>query len=169
MSGPKEALAAALKVYQHASMAVMDDPSVWDEEGSSSEQRVLAWPRPYEGTQHRRLLAVLFNADVDVVLVLLKDREDPRCPTWLPSVNDPAMQVLLRVVQRGAEAGDAALVKAFGGLELTGKRAFSNMVTDQLADMAVASGLPRREAFDALGIGQRQGFRARARANKPKK
>lgn len=164
MAAPTAPIADAIAVYHRASLPVLDDPQVWAEEAQRTGARLLAWPRPCEGTQHARLRAILFNADVDVVLVLLHDKGDPLAPALPPDVHDPKMQVLLRVVQRSAEAGWAALQAAFGGMELTRRRDYINGTIEALADVAWRSGLPRGEAFAAVGINRRQGYRATDRA-----
>lgn len=163
MSGPTSPIRDAIRIYHAAALAVLNDPRVWHEERASKEARSLAWPRPYEGTQFNRLLSVLFNADVDVALVLLKARDDPGSPAWPPDVRDPKMQALLRVVQRAMEAGAAAIVGAFGGDELTRKRDYQNSVTEALAELGIAWGLTHAEAAAALGIEPRRAKRARKR------
>lgn len=156
----------AVAAYQRATWPVLTDPAVWREESASAEQRLLAWPRPADGTTFNWMLSILFNADVDVLLVLLKAHDDPRSPAWPPDVHDPKMQVLLRVVQRALQAGAAALVAEFGGERITGRRAFVNRSNEAMADLALRSGLKRDEAFAALGLGRRQGFRANKRARR---
>ena len=169
MSAETRPLADAIAVYHAASLAVWNDVDVWRQETVNPTDRLLAWPRPAEGTQLERLLSVLFNADVDVLLVLLKARGDTLSPAWPPDPRDPRLQVLLRVVQRSMGAGRRAMVAAFGGKELNRRRDYINAVIEQMAAEAVASGLPRAEAFAALGIGKRRGFRARKRAVSRKK
>lgn len=163
MSGPTAQIADAIAAYHAASMAVLDDEKVWLDERASTESRLLAWPRPYEGTHLNRLLSVLFNSDVDLALVILKERADPASPAWPPDIRDPKMQVLLRVVQRAMVAGHAAIVAGFGGMELTRKRDYKNAVMEALADLAWRSGLPRAEAFETFGIPKRRAYRAVAR------
>lgn len=165
MSGPTGRIADAIAAYHAASAAVWNDERVWIEERASTESRLMAWPRPYEGTQANRLLSVLFNSDVDVLLAILKERAAPDLlPAWPPDVRDPKMQVLLRVVQRSMDAGNAAIVAGFGGLELNGMRDFKNDAMEKLAEMAWRSGLPRAKAFAAFGIAKRRGYRAAGRA-----
>jgi len=41
----------AVAAYHRASLAVLNDASVWREESASTERRLLAWPRPADGTQ----------------------------------------------------------------------------------------------------------------------
>ena len=166
MAGQTASIADAIAAYHAASAAVWNDEAVWCTERASIEKRLMAWPRPYEGTQYNRLLSVLFNADVDVLLYILKERDDPASPAWPPDARDPRMQVLLRVMQRSMEAGAAAIQRDFGGLELTRKRDYMNAVKESLADVAVRSGLPRAEAFALFGIGStRRMFSARKRAH----
>ncbi len=168
MSGPTAPIAEAIAAYHAASMAVWNDERVWREEQASTESRLMAWPRPCEGTQLNRLLSVLFNGDVDLVLCLLRERDDMASPAWPPDAHDPKMQVLLRVVQRSMVAGHAAVQAGFGGLELSHRRAYMTATMEALADMAVRSGLPRAEAFEAVGIAKRRGFRAARRATTKK-
>ena len=160
MSGPTGSIADAIAEYHAASLAVWDDEAVWIEERASAERRLMAWPRPYKGTKANHWLSALFNADVDLLLAILKERDDPESPAWPPDTRDPKMQVLLRVVQRSMVAGNAAIVAGFGGLELNGKRDYTNGVMEALADLAWRSGLPRAKAFDTFGIAKRRGYRA---------
>jgi hypothetical protein len=170
MAGVTAPIAHAIAAYHGASWAVLNDADVWRQESINPETRLLAWPRPAEGTQRNRLLSVLFNADVNVVLVLLKERDDPLSPAWPPDVRDPRMQALLRVVQRSMDAGHAAMVAQFGGLELSRRRDYINGVIERMAAEAIASGMPTRDAaFVALGIDERRGYRARKRTITRKK
>lgn len=172
MSGPKGQLAEAIAAYHAASLAVLTSDDVWLEEQASNEARLLAWPRPCEGTQLNRLLSMLFDADVNVALVLLRADDDPRSPAWPPNVRDPKMQVLLRVVQRSMQSGEAAIVAQFGGLELNGRRDFNNLVNEQVAayalGLAAKTGWTRDEAFSAVGLPRRAGFRAVKRTHRKK-
>jgi len=162
---------ALLAVYQPASMRVWNDHAVWRDESASGESRLLAWPRPEDaGTQFRRRLAILFNAEVDVILVWLKDQADPLCPAWPPHVRDPKMQVLLRVVQRALEAGEAAVIAEFGGVRITGagpSGQFCKRIVEE--DVRVARALARSagitldEAFALYGLPRRRAFRASKR------
>lgn len=163
MAGLTGAIGAAIAVYQRTSRAVLFDAVIWQQEARNPDRRLLQWPRPAEGTQSDRLLSVLFNADVDVLLYLFEDEGDARMPTWPPDVHDPKMQVLLRV-QRSMDVGWRAMVAGFGGLELSGWRRYKNEVMASLSELALRSGLPRDDAFAALGIGRRQGFRSLKRS-----
>jgi hypothetical protein len=158
----------AVQVYQAAAIAVWNDEAVWIDEAARTGCRPLAWPRPHEGTHYNRLLSMLFNADVDVVLLLLKANELPHSPDWPPRVDDPKMQTVLRVVQRSLEAGDRALRSLFGGERVTGRREYLNRVHEALAEeairMARALGMNRDEAFGTVGLPRRKGFRARRRS-----
>lgn len=169
MSADTRPVADAIAVYHAASVAVWNDIEVWRQEVANPTNRLLAWPRPAEGTQLDRQLSVLFSADVDVLLVLFKERDDPLSPAWPPDPRDPKMQVLLRVVQRSMDAGRRAIVAAFGGKDLNRRRNYINAVIEQAAAEAVASGMPRDAAFAAQGIGKRRGFRARERSVTRKK
>lgn len=164
MAGQTGNFGAAIEVYQRASSAVLFDAVIWQQEANNQDQRLLQWPRPAGGTQSDRLLSVLFNADVEVLLFLLADAGDARIPNWPLDLNDPKMQVLLRVVQRSMDVGWRAMVAEFGGLELSGRRRYKNEVMESLSDLALRSGLPRGDAFAALGIGRRQGFRSLKRS-----
>lgn len=155
-----EDFSVAIRAYLSASLPVWNDEAVWREEQASAERRLLPWPRPYEGTQFNRLLSVLFNSDVDVLLVLLKERDDSFSPAWPPSAHDPKMQALLRVVQRSMQAGEAAMVNAFGGERVTGRREYLNRVNDACVSWALASGLPRAEAFELVGVSRAGAYRA---------
>lgn len=158
---------ALCEAYKRASLLVLDDPLVWSQENANPEPRRLAWPRPYEGSQNNRNFSLWFNADVDVVLVILKERQDPMAPNWPPDVRDPKMQVVLRVMQRAMEAGEAALVAEFGaefgGERVFGKRDFKNRVVEETAAEALRLQMTRSEASAMTGIGLRRGQRARER------
>ena len=154
----------AIATYHAGAWTVLTSDEAWCQEAASNECRLMAWPRPCEGTQFNRLLSVLFNADADVVIALLRADDDPRSPDWPPDVRDPKMQVLLRVVQRSMQAGERAIVDGFGGLELSGRRDYKNMVKEQLAAHALTFAsklkLTRDEAFNAMGLPRRGAFRA---------
>lgn len=164
MAGQTGRIAEAISAYHAASWAVLTSDEAWQQEAASDERRLMAWPRPRGGTQLNRLLSVLFDSDVDVLLVLLRACDDPRSPTWPPDVRDPKMQALLRVAQRAMQAGEAAMVEKFGGLELSGVRDFRNAVNERLADyaldVAAKTGWTRDEAFSFAGLPRRLGFRS---------
>lgn len=160
-------------IWQAASIAVWNSETAWREEATSAEARVLAWPQPDEGTKHQRLMKLLFNADVDVVLVWMKAHAHPMTPAWPPDVHDPKMQVLLRVMARAGAAGEAAVLDEFGGDTVSGfgpNGAFVKQVNEQLAELALQMardmGLIRDEAFDLVGLPRRKGFRAVKRARR---
>lgn len=173
MAGQTGRIAQAILAYQGASWLVLTSDEVWQQEAASDERRLLAWPRPSVGTQLNRLLSVLFDSDVDVMLVMLRACDDPRSPTWPPDVRDPKMQALLRVVQRAMQAGEAAIAEKFGGLELNGLRDFKNEVNERLAayalDVAAKTGWTRDEAFSFAGLPRRLGFRSVKRMHHRKK
>jgi hypothetical protein len=104
-----------------------------------------------------------------MVLVILRDRNDPMSPDWPPDIRDWRMQVVLRVVQRSMEAGDKATRVEYGGERVTGRRNWLNAVNERAAEWAVRCGLPRDAAFELLGLGRRQGFRARERSTDRRK
>jgi len=164
--------AIAMRAYHVASMPVLNDAAVWREECQRDEPRLMAWPRPYRGTKFNRLLSVLFNADVDVVLAILRSRDDPMSPAWPPDVRDPKMQVVLRVVQRAMDAGCAAMLAAFDGERVTGRREYMNRALEDWTELAMhvarRDSLTRDQAFELFDIPRRQAFRAIKRASKRK-
>lgn len=164
---------AALETYRAASLAIWNDAETWHAEAARQDARPLAWPRPEDtGTHFEKLLALLFNADVDVVLVLLRSRDDPYSPPWPPDVRDPKLQTVLRMVQLGNEAGAAAMAEAFGGERITGRREYQNQTAEALAEFALQAArdlnLSRDEAFDLVGLPRRRGFRAVKRTHRKK-
>jgi len=169
MAGQVVKFTDVVDAYHAASRRVLLDPLVLAEERASSETRILQWPRPYEGTQLNRLLSVLFNADVSVLLELLRLADDTESPVPPYSLTDPRFQALLRVVQRAMTIGADAIAAQYGGHEAAGRREYKNRTVEALSDWAIRSGLPRDAAFDLVGLGRRQGFRARKRAAKRKK
>lgn len=155
-----------VKAFLAASKSVWNDPNVWMEERDSDDRRLLVWPRPDEGTGYERLLALLFNAEVEIVLVALRLRAHPALPAWPPDVHDPRFQVVLRVVQRACLKGEAA-VDAFkdmsGADRLTGLRDFNNDLTAALVDWIQRSGLRSKlgdDAFELVGISRSVAYRA---------
>lgn len=173
MAGQTGRIAEAVAVYNAASWPVLSSDEAWQQEAASEERRLMAWPRPCVGTQLNRLLSILFDSDVNVMLVLLRAYDDPRSPTWPPDVRDPKMQVLLRVVQRAMQAGEAAMVEKFGLDELNGLRDFKNVVNERTAayalDVAAKTGWTRDKVFSDMGLPRRLGFRAVKRMHHRKK
>jgi hypothetical protein len=159
-----------VRVYMAASKAVWNDPAVWIEERDNSDQRLLQWPRPHVGTAYEKLLQSLFNADVDVILILLESRGHPALPALPPEVDDPKFQVVLRVAHRAFLRGKEAIERKFGGYErVTGLKEFRNDVTALGVDLAIRSGLRREmgdQAFTALGISRSAAYRA---MNRPRR
>lgn len=171
MTEPSD-LAFAIQLYHEHAMRVWDDEAVWNEEAARTACRPLAWPRPVEGTQYQRLLAILFNADVDIVLVLLRQQGRTHSPDWPPDVRDPKMQTVLRVMQRSLEEGERAMRNIVGGERVTGRRDYINRTNEQLAAEALKAAralqLTRDEAFELVGLPRRQGFRAVKRSHRKK-
>jgi hypothetical protein len=169
---PPSEFSEAVRLYHEAAGPLLFDPRIWEEESARANAPRLTRPRS-RGTQFGRLLAVLANADIDVLLALLKFDDDPRSPAWPPCDDDPKLQVLLRVVQRSQAAGEAALVAAFGGERITGRRHYVNQVNEQAVthalQLARRHGLTRDQAFELLALPRRQAFRAAARAATRKK
>lgn len=163
----------AVRAYQRAAWPVLTDPAIWREEAQRAEAPRLDWPPQGKGTHFQRLLCVLVRADIDVLLVLLRDDEDPRSPAWPPDLADPKLQVLFRVAHRSMLAGERAMVDAFGGERITGKREYINLANEQWTEEALRWArrlkLTRDEAFALLDIPRRQGFRAAKRAVKRRK
>jgi hypothetical protein len=159
-----EDFGAAISTYHAAAWQVLNDPAAWAQEAQRAGAAPLPWPPPMPATQAGRLFRLLVMADVDVVLCLLHINGDPLSPGLVPGADDPKMQTVLRVARRSMLAGEAAVVAAFGGARITGKRDYLNATREQWAEVALAlarrDGLTRDEAFALLDIPRRQGFRA---------
>jgi hypothetical protein len=162
----------AIGAYHAASWRVLNDPAVWHEEAQRADAPALPWPPTMPRTQYQRLLRLLVIADVDVVLALLRRKADPLASASLCNPCDPNLQIVLRVAHRAMVAGDAALVRAYGGERVTGKREYTNRTNEQWTALALryarAQGLSRDHAFELFGIPRRQGFRAAKRATRKK-
>jgi hypothetical protein len=162
-----------LRAFLAASKAVWNDGAVWIEERDRAPAGpLLAWPLPMnEGTHHQQLLAVLFNSEVEMVLALLELRAHPARPAIPQDYRDPKMQVVLRVMHRALNAGEAVMVEQFGDGELvSGRREFRNEVTRDLVDFLIRSGLRAKkgdEVFPAVGLSRTAAYRAMKR--KPKR
>ena len=166
-------LSVAIAAYRAAAWPVLADPDVWKQEQLRTDAAPLAWPLAVrEHTNFRRLLVNLANVDVELSIGILRDHGDTRAPDWPPRADDPKLQVLLRVAYRALQAGEQAMVAAFGGERVTGKREFLNRETEQAVEMALRlarqHNLTRDEAFELLGLPRRKAFRAARRTTKRK-
>ena len=154
---------AVVKAYHGAAMLVWNDPAVWLQERNSEDTRLLQWPRPIEGTGYQKLLAVLFNANVDFVLRWLEHGGHPALPTLPPDVSDRAFQIVLRVVHRGFLKGKEAIETGHTtGKRVFGRKEYKNEVRRGLVDLLQRSGLRAEfgdDAFLALGISRAAAFR----------
>jgi len=162
-------LSRILQAFREASRTVWNDPAAWIEERDSADARLLVWTRPVEGTGYEQLLAALFNAEVDFILVILEAREHPALPDFPPDINDPKFQVVLRVMHRAYLRGKAA-VDAFedmpGADRVTGMKEFKADYRALAVDLIQRSGLRKEmgdEAFEALGISRAAAYRAMGR------
>ena len=167
---PPSDFTALMQAFLDASKSIWNDPAVWIEERDRNvtDGRLLAYPLPVDqGTQHQQFLAVLFNGEVEVVLGILEHHKHPAFPGEPHDVHDPRMQIVLRVMHRAIDKGEAAMVKLFGDGEIvSGRREYQNKITDDFVDLMVRSGLKRGfgdEIFALGDVSRASAYRSMAR------
>lgn len=135
---------------------------VWAEETLREGARPLGWPRPSGRDGWIGAQDVAFTI---FVAMSIEDwpKEDPRgTPPF--DQQDPRFQTVLRVAQRALDEFIKTAIGELGGIgRLPGKRAAMNEIKAILVEQALRSGMPRGEAYAAVGLTKQSVSRAQKR------
>lgn len=156
---------AMLQTFEAAAFPVFTDRAVWMQE-AQRDAVPLPWPLRRDYSGYEGMLRLYARELVNLALV-----SAGAVLGWSEVPTDPMrreFQVVLRVVKRAVDAGDAAVLDRFGGAGRLGdKREWQNKVKAQLVDAAVRSGLPRAKALEILerlGLSRAAAYRAMTRS-----
>ncbi len=149
-----------LAMFDAAAQRILGDPAVWVEESCRVDPEPLPWPLQARGEGWAQLLRIFAAAVVDNILHAIGQAHGAQ---WVPP-QDPAddgFQLVLRVARRATDAGASALRAHFGGQgRMSIKRELVKLFREQVAEAASNSGMSRRQAFAAAGLGKTAAYDA---------
>jgi hypothetical protein len=150
--------------WDEAAEVVLADPDVWLEEARRTDAPMVPWPPRLAPRGWLQALGLL--AEGKAVEVYFQIAGGPFGDMLLPPMigTDPDFQMLLRVVLRAADAGQAALVAHYGGDRLSLAREYQKMQREVDAELARRAGGGVRAGFKAAGLSPSAAYRAEGRA-----